>query len=70
MPFLDFNPLWLWSFAIVVVAVWNSKRRRESSSKLPLPPGPPALPIIGNLLDIPTKNMEQVFYNLNKKYGM
>ncbi|TFK32217.1 cytochrome P450 [Crucibulum laeve] len=35
----------------------------------PLPPGPPAAPIIGHLLKIPQDNQEMVFYEWSKQYG-
>ena len=42
---------------------------RPSSSALPLPPGPPGLPIVGNLFDMP-KSYDWLHYAaLNKQYG-
>ncbi|RDX44595.1 CyP450 monooxygenase [Lentinus brumalis] len=41
----------------------------SSRAGLPLPPGPPRLPIIGNALDVPTKNMEATFRAMNEQYG-
>ncbi|KAI0325964.1 cytochrome P450 [Cubamyces sp. BRFM 1775] len=34
-----------------------------------LPPGPPGLPILGNLTQIPSSDQWVYFYNLSKKYG-
>ena len=64
-------PLWLWVYTLGILALWNYKRSQSkaSSHHLPLPPGPRPLPIIGNMLDVPTENMEQAFYDLTQKYG-
>ncbi|KAF8064434.1 cytochrome P450 [Lyophyllum atratum] len=35
----------------------------------PLPPGPPAEPIIGHLRQIPPENQENMYYELGKTYG-
>ncbi|KAI0369594.1 cytochrome P450 [Pilatotrama ljubarskyi] len=40
-----------------------------SRSKQHLPPGPPGLPIVGNLTQIPTTEQWVWFYELSKKYG-
>ena len=53
--------------AILLVFLWL--KSRTSHSGHPLPPGPPRLPIIGNALDIPTKNMEATFRAMNEQYG-
>ena len=36
----------------------------------PLPPGPPKLPIIGNLFDMPTEKEWLTFAQWGEKYGM
>ena len=43
-------------------------RLRNSKLLLPLPPGPKGLPLIQNLLDIPTKDYK-VFTDWGRKYG-
>lgn len=57
-------------FVAVVVLLWRW-RHQVSSRKagLPLPPGPRRLPIIGNLLDIPMRDIEVRFRDLNTQYG-
>ena len=42
-------------------------RSRRSNRKLP--PGPPGLPLIGNLLDIPKKQPWVVYRDWARKYG-
>ncbi|TBU59813.1 hypothetical protein BD310DRAFT_373833 [Dichomitus squalens] len=49
--------------ALVVRARWLRR-----TAALPLPPGPPGYPIIGNLLDVPSHDMELAFRGLNAQY--
>ena len=60
------SPLLL-SLAIVVLVVlkWRSKRQNA----LPLPPGPPRLPFLGNALDMPKHDAHEAFRDMNTKYG-
>lgn len=63
-------PQWfILSVIVVGVLLYKSKQSRSSSGKLPLPPSPPGYPIIGNFLDVPVKNMEPAFRDINAKYG-
>ncbi|EJD42959.1 cytochrome P450 [Auricularia subglabra TFB-10046 SS5] len=44
-------------------------RFRKAASALPLPPGPPAHPILGNARDVPATHQWVEFTRLGKKYG-
>ncbi|KAJ7624709.1 cytochrome P450 [Roridomyces roridus] len=49
---------------ILVHRLWSGSR-----SQLPLPPGPKKLPILGNLLDIPSKDPWETYAKWAKDYG-
>lgn len=58
----------VWICAVISFLVVSTRiilRRRG----LPFPPGPRALPLIGNTLDFPTSNIPRRFHNLAKQYG-
>lgn len=48
--------------AAIIYFFSSSKRRR-------LPPGPPAWPVIGNLLDMPTSHEQYEYAKWSEKYG-
>jgi len=48
-----------------VLAFQDNKRRRG----LPYPPGPRPRPIIGNLLDVPSRHPWAAYAEMAKKYG-
>ncbi|EJD42950.1 cytochrome P450 [Auricularia subglabra TFB-10046 SS5] len=52
----------------VGLSVFLTARRRRDKS-LPLPPGPPQHPILGNTADIPEKNQWVGLTEMGKKYG-
>ena len=53
--------------AAVVAARWLYTR---SQNKHNYPPGPKALPIIGNYRDMPTKDVHIVYRDWSRQYGM
>ncbi|KAI0796042.1 cytochrome P450 [Abortiporus biennis] len=53
-------------FAVLALWKWYSKSRR---SNIPLPPGPPGDPLIGNLRMMPRTYQPEAFYEWSKKYG-
>ena len=42
---------------------------KRSQNRPPLPPGPPADPIIGHLRMLPVEHSDIFFYELSKTYG-
>ena len=54
----------------LVAFLWLAWSRRRRPGRLPLPPGPPALPLIGNLLDYPKVLPWLTFRDMGRKYGM
>ena len=52
---------------LVLAVLWI--RSRSAPRLLPLPPGPRPLPFIGNLLDMPKKDIAPSFRNMSNKYG-
>lgn len=47
------------------------KKKRDNPAGLPLPPGPPRLPVVGNLLGIKDLGAQHLTYaEWSKKYGM
>lgn len=44
-------------------------RWQRRSRGLPFPPGPPALPLLGNILNMPTTKIWEGFRDLNATYG-
>ncbi|KAF8874936.1 hypothetical protein BD779DRAFT_230375 [Infundibulicybe gibba] len=55
-------------FAIGLLRAYTQNMSRNPK-RLPLPPGPKGLPIIGNLLDMPTDKQWEVFGEWSKIYG-
>lgn len=50
----------------LMVLIWYLQKERKAKS---MPPGPPPLPVIGNLFDVPRKAEAQVYSHLADKYG-
>ncbi|GJE91216.1 cytochrome P450 [Phanerochaete sordida] len=68
---LPMNPLVLLAMLsaafIVLATVVSAKKRRDKWSLLP--PGPRGLPLIGNLLQLPRKNVPRAFAAMSRQYG-
>lgn len=70
MLFVDSTlQLWLAAiFATLALALLKAKFA-ERRSRLPLPPGPKQLPLLGNLFDIPQGKSWEVYAEWAKQYG-
>ncbi|KJA15574.1 hypothetical protein HYPSUDRAFT_148882 [Hypholoma sublateritium FD-334 SS-4] len=56
----------LLALALALTALWYRRKENAASS---MPPGPPPLPVIGNLFDIPRKAEALAYSRLADKYG-
>ena len=65
MPIITFDCFAI-SLFIYLLVVFRDHRRRGG---LPYPPGPPRLPLIGNLLDVPKDAPWSAYADMSKKYG-
>ena len=61
------SPPWTWILLGVLVAL--AVRARSRSQRLRKPPGPPGLPLIGNVLDMARTDMGTELRELSQKYG-
>jgi len=52
---------------VALFVVWVDRRNRRS--KLPLPPGPKKLPIVGNLFDIPEGEQWIQYHEWSQEFG-
>ncbi|KAG9015658.1 hypothetical protein FRB90_004578 [Tulasnella sp. 427] len=53
--------------ALFTLLLWH--QRRTSKQQLPYPPGPPPLPLIGNVLDMPQSKFALTWTEYAEKYG-
>lgn len=56
--------------AILLLYKYSRNQRAANPKCLPYPPGPPPLPLIGNLLDMPTEYDWLAYSEWAKSYGM
>jgi hypothetical protein len=54
--------------ALFALAVYLTKRVLVARSR-PLPPGPPGLPLVGNLFNWPTTKAYKTFFRWAEQYG-
>lgn len=53
----------------VALLAWLAVSSLVKRQRIKLPPGPPGLPIVGNILDIPTNFPWLKYQNLAHEYG-
>lgn len=56
------------SLSIAAIVFLYAARRRKD--KLPLPPGPKKLPLVGNMFDMPTSLEWETYHRWCKEFGM
>lgn len=67
-----FAVVWI-ALSLVLILIWLKSRlesRKANPNGLPLPPGPRALPLIHNLLDIPTSYQWLTYSRWAHQYGL
>ncbi|XP_048239862.1 cytochrome P450 2J3-like [Haliotis rufescens] len=58
------SPTWLLVAAVSILGLWLGTRKPQH-----IPPGPPTLPLIGNLLSLSGGDVRHIFQKLRKQYG-
>ncbi|KAF7369664.1 Cytochrome P450 [Mycena venus] len=57
----------MWLALVFSALLYFGLRWRRNRSKLPLPPGPKKLPLVGNLLDIPREHQWEAYHRWSKE---
>ncbi|KII83024.1 hypothetical protein PLICRDRAFT_47437 [Plicaturopsis crispa FD-325 SS-3] len=65
----DLNLLASLSATLCIAFLWLRRRRQSPYYALPLPPGPKPLPILGNILQMPTRSEAQVYDKWGREHG-
>jgi hypothetical protein len=65
MPFDASITIWVALGGTIVYSLFS----RHTRSQSPLPPGPKGLPLIGNVLDIPSKYPWEKYMAWSKEFG-
>jgi hypothetical protein len=65
-PWITFLDCLAASLTFHLFITFRDHRRRRG---LPYPPGPPSLPVIGNLLDVPKRSAWVAYHDMSKTYG-
>ena len=55
--------------AVVLISLYLKRNSNGHSSSQLLPPGPKGLPVIGNLLDMPTSFEWETYHKWSKELG-
>lgn len=66
---LNINLVAAVSAGLLTVYFYLKRQRQSPYASLPLPPGPKPLPIIGNLLQLPTQHEAQAYEQWGRDYG-
>ncbi|KAJ6527992.1 cytochrome P450 [Mycena vulgaris] len=66
LPLAISSPIWS---LIGLLTLFYASRWKRNRSKLPLPPGPKGLPLVGNLFDIPSERQWEAYLKWSKEFN-